>query len=433
VVPRDLSVRAATDIAIDEAELISLALELGNIDSPLGQEGEAGEFVFDWLHRNGFSPRKLAMIPERFNVLGKLPGTGNGYSLIYNSHLDSARNPAGHWSLRDTNTAENRGARLKGNVLQGESIINEKAPMAAFLVAAKSIMRSGRSLRGDLLLSAVAGEIGMEPVDEFAAPQYLSKEVGTRYLVQHGGVADFALVAEGTDFRYAAIEPGKAFFKVIIYGDKQTYTPYTSYSPPSADHPNAIVRAALVVTAIQEWAGSYERRYRTETSHGTIVPKVGIGAIRGGTPYFITRTSEVCAVYVDVRLVPDQDPLSVRDELSNILGSLGIAGTVELFVYRRAYEPGNLGPFIESLRNAHARVVGGELEVAEPVVSSMWRDVSVFNEMGIPSITYGPRRDFNEESMTVDDLVLAARVYAELAVELCNREKPVAAGNRRAR
>jgi len=39
----------------------------------------------------------------------------------------------------------------------------------------------------------VAGEIGIEPVDEFQAPQYMSKEVGARWLIQHGGVADSAV------------------------------------------------------------------------------------------------------------------------------------------------------------------------------------------------------------------------------------------------
>ena len=33
--------------------------------------------------------------------------------------------------------------------------------------------------------------------------------------------ADFAMVAEGTDFRYAGIEAGKAFFKITVHGAPQ--------------------------------------------------------------------------------------------------------------------------------------------------------------------------------------------------------------------
>jgi acetylornithine deacetylase/succinyl-diaminopimelate desuccinylase-like protein len=93
--------------------------------------------------------------------------------------------------------------------------------MAAFMITAKALKASGIQLRGDLLLSAVPGEIGYEAVDEFEALKYLSKEVGIRYLIQHGAVADYALVAEGTDFGYAAIEAGKAFFKIEVHGDPQ--------------------------------------------------------------------------------------------------------------------------------------------------------------------------------------------------------------------
>src|SRR5438445_6859029 len=49
---------------IDPNEVVDLALALGNIDSPTGSEGPAGEFVFRWLAGNGFAPKKYAMIPR---------------------------------------------------------------------------------------------------------------------------------------------------------------------------------------------------------------------------------------------------------------------------------------------------------------------------------------------------------------------------------
>jgi hypothetical protein len=55
----------------------------------------------------------------------------------------------------------------------------------------------------------------------------------------------------------------------------------------------------------------------------------------------------------------------------------------------------------------------------------MWRDVLIFNEMGIPAITYGPPRSFRKQAMSVADLLRAANVYARVAIEVCNREKPV--------
>ncbi len=411
-------------IDIDREELVELALALCNIESPAGQEGEVGQFIFDWMRREGFRPRKIGMMPERFNVLGTLPGAGDGYSLIFNSHMDTGRSKEDRWSIRVPEEGINHAAWRDGEVLYGEGIVNDKGPMAAFMIAAKALKASGIALRGDLLLSAVPGEIGYEAVDEFEAPKYLSKEVGTRYLIQHGGVADYALVAEGTDFGYAAIEAGKAFYKITIHGDPQFYTPFVPDADVDARHPNAIIRALLFLPRLQEWARAYEKHGVYRCKDGTIVPKAVVGAIRGGNPYHVTRTSELCAIYLDCRLTPVSDPLAIRRELLALLAEQGIPGEVELFVYRRSYEAGDTSVLLDGLKAAHAASFAAELQPAAPVISSMWRDVSIFNEMGIPSITYGPPRNFKGQSMTIDDIVRTAEIYAHLAIEVCSKVKP---------
>src|SRR5580704_15661740 len=84
--------RAAIAAAIDETELTELALALGNIPSPAGHELAAGEFVFDWLAREGFSPRKVAAVPERPNIVGTYGGQGHsatGRNLLFTAHLDT--------------------------------------------------------------------------------------------------------------------------------------------------------------------------------------------------------------------------------------------------------------------------------------------------------------------------------------------------------
>jgi acetylornithine deacetylase/succinyl-diaminopimelate desuccinylase-like protein len=411
-------------VSIDENELVQLALDLGNIDSPTGEEGPAGEFVYDWLVETGFDTKKIGMFDDRFNVLGTLAGTSDGNSLIFNSHYDTGKHGDDRWSLRNARDLAYHTAWRDGDLLYGEGVVNDKGPMAAFLMAAKAIKSAGIELKGDLLVSAVPGEIGMEPVDEFQAPKYLSKEVGARFLVQHGGVADYALIAEGTDFKAAWIEAGKAFFKITVHGDKQFYTPFAPDAEVDSAHPNAIVRAAYLIPTLQEWGREYERSNRYESPGGTIVPKVTIGAVRGGNAYHVTRTSELCAVYLDVRLVPDQDPLAARAELRRILRKMGIPGDVELFLYRRSYQAEEPGLLLESLEASHDRVVGGSLEIADYPFSSMWRDISIFNEMGIPAITYGPGAAVRGSlSMRIADLLQAAQVYADLAIRVCSREK----------
>ena len=44
---------------IREDEVVSLALDLGNIDSPSMSEGPVAQYVYDWLERGGFEIRRL--------------------------------------------------------------------------------------------------------------------------------------------------------------------------------------------------------------------------------------------------------------------------------------------------------------------------------------------------------------------------------------
>lgn len=376
-----------TDIAIDREELVKLTLDLCNIPSPAGHEFEVGTFV---MRREGFEPKKIGMLPDRFNVLGTMVGSGDGYSLIFNSHRDTGRSEADRWSLRNPNAEINHGAWIEGETLHGEGVVSDKGPMAAFLIAAKALKKTGKTLRGDVLLSAVPGEIRYEAVDKFEAPQYLSKEVGTRYLIQHGGVADFALVAEGTDFSYAGIEAGKAFFEITVFGDDQYYTPFVPDADVNHRHPNAIVCAAILVPVLQQWARDYEKRSIYTCKDGTIVPKAVIGAIRGGNPYHVTHTLELCSLYLDCRLTPNSDPLAIRREL---LAECDLPGTVELFLYRRSYGSGDSSVFLDELRKAHCRTMETDLQLAAPVISSMWRDILIFcSEMGDPQQSPMDRR-----------------------------------------
>src|SRR5581483_5855927 len=271
---------------IDTDELVRVALALGNIDSPTGREGPVADFVCDWLAREGFAPRKVGLYPNRPNVIATLPGSGGGRSLCFNSHMDTAVHQEEWLASRHASDPIFHSAWREGDMLVGNGIVNDKGPMATWLLAAKAIKDSGIKLKGDLMLMAVVGEIGVEPVDEFQPPEYLAKEAGTRYAITHGGVADYALVAEGTDFGIVGVEAGKAFFKITVFGnDVPIYTPYIPRPTPSEKNPSAIVRMAGVIERIERWAWDYENRNRYECAGGTIVPKVNIGAVRGGVPW----------------------------------------------------------------------------------------------------------------------------------------------------
>jgi len=411
---------------IDPQEVVDLALALGNIDSPTGAEGPAGQYVYDWLAANGFRPRKYALVEDRFNVAATLDGTGGGYSLVFNAHLDTTLRPDAIWSAKDPNDPLYHSAWVEGDEIFGDGVVNDKGPMAAFLVAAKAIRDAGASLKGDLVVSAVAGEISREPIDEFVGPGYLSKDLGVRFMATHGVVGDFALVAEGTGFGIVGIEPGKAHFKVTIETDTpRYYTPYLPRPTGMADAPNAIVRAAAAIEAFERWATDYERRHRYEGPSGTIVPKASVNAIRSGYPFNLTSAPQVAAFYVDTRLLPGANPLDLRDELRGVLREAGVTGTVELFLYRPGFEAIGAERLVETIRRCHDQVFDRPPQIVAEATTSMWRDTNAFNELGIPAISYAPRAASHaaRKAFKVRDLTDAAVVYARIALDLCNQDR----------
>ena len=268
----------------------------------------------------------------------------------------------------------------------------------------------------------VAGEIGQEPVDEFQGKRYLSKEVGTRYLLNHSPRPQYCLCAEATAFKKGWVEAGKAFYKITVYGGPVLYTPYLRRPYSQADQPNAILRAVPLLQRLEEWAYEYEQAHAYECVGGTVIPKVNISAVRSGRPWMILTNPEVLMLYLDIRTVPGQDGGLLRYELEDMLEGLGLEGKVEQFLNRDGYEAKGIEPLADALDAAHVAEFSAAPEIATAPETSMWRDHNIYNEMGIPALTYGPPGVAGDGSYAVSkaDLLRTARVYALTALALCS-------------
>lgn len=404
---------------IDPEELAELALGLGRIEAPAGAEGPAADAVADWLTGQGFAPKRIGLVAERPSIVAHLPG-GDGKRLVFNAHLDTAISRHDTLVYRDPAQPKYISAWREGDRLFGNGVVNDKGPMAAFLIAATAIKRSGIELAGSLLLHAVPGEIGLEPVDEFQGPAHLGKDLGARYAIAHGVVGDAALVAEATGNAIGWVQPGKAFFKVTVLGGEPMYTPFSVPDPDPVTNPNAIVRLAPVITALTEWASRYpERRYECEG--GVVVPKANIGAVRSGRPDKLTKSSELAHLYLDIRIAPDVHPMSIERELIGVLKTTGVPFEIECITYRRGYEAVGIEELAEAVRAGHRAEFGEDPGIPPEPITSMWRDTTPFNEAGIPSLTYGPSSSTGggNFSVTVEELAVSARVYARSALHYC--------------
>jgi len=253
-----------------------------------------------------------------------------------------------------------------------------------------------------------------------------TKDLGARFLATHGGIADYALIAEGTGFGLVWVEPGEYWYKVTLHSSEPPfYTPYLPERTTLAKSPNMIVAAAVVIEALEHWAADYQRRSVYRSAGGTVTPKAQIGGIRSGNPNRPILAPQVCALYLDVRAVPGQDPLSLRDEIQAVVERTGLSGKVELYSFRRGYEASNVERLADSVRRAHVATFGSEPKAANTEASSLWRDINIYNEMGVPALTYGPRAATHayKRALSIESLYQAACVYARTALELCDQPK----------
>jgi acetylornithine deacetylase/succinyl-diaminopimelate desuccinylase-like protein len=412
---------------ISKDDLIALVLEVCNIDSAGPNEAPVARFVGDWLRKEGFIVRDVGLLADRFNVLARLPGTGGGCSLILNSHMDTAMRTTDIWSSTDPTADIYHKAWREGEELVGEGVVNDKGPMAAFMIAAKAIKDAGVKLKGDLLLSAVVGETSDEPSDDAPGVLVETKDLGARFLVTHGGVADYALIAEGTGFSIVGVEAGMAWYKLTWRSELPAYyTPYLPDRTTMQQSPNMIVRAAVAVAALEDWASEFQKKYTQQFSGGLVIPKAQVGAIRGGRSTGLSMTPQICSIYLSTFLPPNHDPLALRHEIEEALRSAGVpASDVELYLFQPGHEAKNADRLIDALRRAHHETFAAAPPTPDPATCSMWRDINIFNEVGIPAITYGPRseRHSYRRSLTIDSLYRAACVYARTMIDICSQER----------
>lgn len=419
--------RARLAAAIDENELVELALALGNIPSPAGHEKAAGDFVFDWMEREGFAPRKVGATPERSNIIGEYGGKGGrdgGRNLLFTAHLDTE---APTWDP-DLDAYKFRPETLKNReweecwledgVLYGYPIANDRGPMSCFLIAAKALRAAGFDLAGKLYLTACPGEIGPEPIEENRGLAFMGKDIGAHYLFHHGGVApDFAIAAEGCDFGLTWVGCGYSVWRLKLLGES-VFTPLLTHPEDPNDHPNPIYRLGKVVAALNRWGRSYETANRYESQGGVAVPKTQIAAVRGGVPFAFGAGTEVCCIYLEVGLTPRQQAADILRDLQKLVADEGLGDVeIEPMVVRLGFEAdaAAVSPLVGAVDVATRLALGHPVERAAPVYSSMWRDHNVFNMQRIPAITTG----FKRWRPSPRDLVDSALVYALTALAIC--------------
>jgi acetylornithine deacetylase/succinyl-diaminopimelate desuccinylase-like protein len=135
-------------------EVTELLQELIRIDTtnPPGNETAAAELLRSYLEESGVACELYARVPERANLVARIPGRGDGPSLLFLSHTDVVLADASEWS------ADPFGGELRDGEVWGRGALDMKGQVAAEAVAIASLAREGFQPAGDLIFAATADE-----------------------------------------------------------------------------------------------------------------------------------------------------------------------------------------------------------------------------------------------------------------------------------
>ena len=317
-------------------EVTQLLQELIRIDTtnPPGNETRAAELLRDYLEPHGVQCELYARVPERANLVARIPGRGDGPTLLFLSHTDVVLADAAEWQL------DPFGGEVRAGEVWGRGALDMKGQVAAEAVALASLAREGFEPSGDLIFAATADE---EVGAGFGA-QWLCEAhpeaVRADYCINEGA-GDRIELAGRPYWVYSTAEKMSAPFRLRVTGRSGHAS-----MPAIAD--NALVKAAPLI----EKLGAYrpERRLipeveaavelitgsKPESPNAVLETARGIGATFAEmiepllsmtlTPTMANASQKrnvvpaICDIVVDSRLLPGQ---TIEEQTAIVRGILG--------------------------------------------------------------------------------------------------------------
>jgi acetylornithine deacetylase/succinyl-diaminopimelate desuccinylase-like protein len=394
----------------------------------------------DYLAESGVESELYAKVPERSNLVARLPGRGEGPSLLLLSHTDTVVADPAEWEVDPWS-----GELLDGEVW-GRGALDMKGEVAASAVAIASLAREGFAPAGDLIFVAAADE---EVGDGYGLP-WLCEEhpdaVRADYALNEGGGERVELAGRAL-YLCSTAEKMSSPFRLRVRGRAGHAS-----MPGIAD--NALTKAAPLIEKLAAYKPELRLDEETDALVQTLAghkvePEQALELARELDP-FAAETLEpllsltlsptmisaserrnvvpsMCEVVVDCRLLPGQTQAEVEPVLREVLGD----GDYEFeWIEGRG---GTRSPLQTPLWDAIAGfVAGADSEAAVvPICVAGFTDSHWLRE-SFGTVAYGffPSRTMDarlaarlihsaDERAHVDDLELGVECFRHVASAVC--------------
>jgi acetylornithine deacetylase/succinyl-diaminopimelate desuccinylase-like protein len=418
-----------------------LLQELIRLDTvnPPGNETQAAELLREYLAESGVESELFAKVPERANLVARLPGSGGGPSLLLLSHTDTVVADAAEWQV-DPWSGE-----LRDGEIWGRGALDMKGQVAASAVAIASLARDGFRPVGDLVFAACADE---EVGQGFGLPWLCEQHpdaVRTDYALNEGAGERMELFGRPF-YLCSSAEKMSSPFRLRVHGRAGHAS-----VPGIAD--NALVKAAPLIERLAAYRPELQLGPETDAMIQAVAgrPLEAAEALELAreadeaaaellepllsltlSPTMISASERrnviphVCEVVVDCRLLPGQTQAEVEPVLREVLGD----GDYDFeWIEGRGGTRSPLGgPLWDAVESFVAQI--------EPQASVLPVPVAGFTDShwlrdAFGTVAYGffPAKAMDpqiaarlihsaDERIAVDDLELAVQCFRHAAVEM---------------
>ena len=378
-------------------DLLAQLVALNSVNPALvpGMPGERAitNFVSDWLTGRGVTVAEVAsrVDADRPSLLGYVPGTGGGKSLMLYAHTDT---------VGVAGMANPFEATVRDGLLHARGAYDMKGSLAAIMHVAADV--AARPNAGDLWLMIVADEES----DSRGAEAVL------RELTDRRARPDACVVTEPSDLRLIVGHRGFATGVIATRGRAA----HTARRDEGID---AIAMMARVITALADLDASLNAGAgHPLLGHSAVVTSL----VQGGTELFTYPAA--CRAQFVWRTLPGQTKASLDHEFDHLFdvlrqGDSRFAADVTWHLWR---EPMLID---ENAVIARATAVALRDELGsdpDPCAAPWWTDAALIQAAGIPTVIVGPRGGgihAVDEWIDLDSLARFERILLDVTRSFC--------------
>lgn len=407
--------------AVDAEAVLRRAMELVRIRSVWDPETGADEaaaagYVAGELRALGLSVTVDEVAPGRPNVIADWAGAafepGVHRTLMLEGHTDVVtEGDRGRWT-RDPYGADLEPDPAGGTRLYGRGSADMKAGVAAAIEALAALQRAAPDLPGRVRLGIVVDEEGMM--------------LGIKRFVAGGWAAevDGAIVCEPEELELCLHQKGAMRLHVHVRGVMaHGAMPYAGVNP--------IAGLQRFLAAVEALQADEQARLGVHAFLGLpwLTPTIVRSPVAGEAQLNVMPDTAYAAL--DVRTVPGQEHEALfarlRAEADRVTAGMpGLAIELDWFESRPWTETAAADPLVRALEAAYPGAVGGPPRYGGVPGAT---DGTFLHAAGVPIVTVGPGdRTIPhqvDEFVRVEDVVRAARLYAEAAVRYLMATPPV--------